>query len=229
MQNVGATILATVLSVLVTLVVTLIFNKLVAMPAAIKKEKEAHRQEIGEMKQELADQKLLTAEQAEKIVVLQAAVDALPNYRQQSLGIQQELRNADAALLTTCETIQEVLANLAANTDTSINLLQNSLNALKVGQDAARESLARLEAREKNTLRSKIIAEYNLFTNSQRNPEHAWSEMEHHAFFALVSDYEDLGGNDYVHGTVIPAMNTLEVVPMENLDRLTEIMRVRKN
>ena len=42
----------------------------------------------------------------------------------------------------------------------------------------------------------------------------AWSEMEHHAFFELVRDYEDLNGNDYVHSTVIPAVNELSVIPM---------------
>ena len=51
--------------------------------------------------------------------------------------------------------------------------------------------------------------------------------MEHHAFFELVRDYEDLGGNDYVHSTVLPAMNELEVVLMSNKLRLAELMSSR--
>lgn len=221
MQDLDAKILTTLISVLITLIVTLLFNKLVALPAALKKQREAHRQEITDMKTELENQK-------QTIQNLKSTVDALPGYRQQSLIVQQELKAADDALLATCEVIQASLTTLATNTNANINLLQDTAQALKVGQDAARDSLARLEKREKNALRSKIITEYNLFTNEQKNPEQAWSEMEHHAFFALVHDYEELGGNDYVHRTILPAMNELEIVPMENLTRLGEVMRSRR-
>ena len=221
MQDLDVKILTTLISVLITLVVTLLFNKLVALPAALKKQKEAHRQEITDMRTELEAQKQI-------IQNLKSTVDALPGYRQQSLTIQQELKAADDALLATCEVIQASLTTLATSTNANINLLQDTAQALKVGQDAARDSLARLEKREKNALRSKIITEYNLFTNEQKNPELAWSEMEHHAFFALVHDYEELGGNDYVHRTILPAMNELEIVPMENLTRLGEVMRSRR-
>jgi hypothetical protein len=44
--------------------------------------------------------------------------------------------------------------------------------------------------------------------------------MEHHSFFKLVEDYEDLGGNDYVHSVVLPAMNELEVIPMHELAKI---------
>ena len=60
-----------------------------------------------------------------------------------------------------------------------------------------------------------------------KNPKHAWSEMEHHAFFELVKDYEDLDGNDYVHSEVIPAVNMLEVIMMTDQLRLTELMKSR--
>ena len=55
----------------------------------------------------------------------------------------------------------------------------------------------------------------------------AWSEMEHHAFFELVRDYEDLNGNDYVHTTVIPAMNELMVVSMSDKQTLAKLMSSR--
>jgi hypothetical protein len=56
----------------------------------------------------------------------------------------------------------------------------------------------------------------------------AWSEMEHHAFFALVHDYEDLHGNDYVHNTVLPAMNELIVIPMSDKPALLQLMGSRR-
>lgn len=52
--------------------------------------------------------------------------------------------------------------------------------------------------------------------------------MEHHSFFKLVEDYESLGGNDYVHGTILPAMNELDVIPMADLERLTRLYASRR-
>ena len=86
----------------------------------------------------------------------------------------------------------------------------------------------RLEDREKNAIRAKLIDEYRLFTDSTKNPMLAWSEMEHHAFFALVSDYEALHGNDYIHNTVLPAMNALRVIKMSDRVALSELMSSRK-
>ena len=100
-------------------------------------------------------------------------------------------------------------------------------DSVKENQDILNYRLDRLEKREKNTYRAKILDEYRLFTDERKNPMRAWSEMEHHAFFELVKDYEDLGGNDYVHSTVLPAMNALEVVLMSNKIRLAELMASR--
>jgi hypothetical protein len=52
--------------------------------------------------------------------------------------------------------------------------------------------------------------------------------MEHHSFFKLVEDYESLGGNDYVHGTILPAMNELDVIPMDDLIGLKKLYESRK-
>jgi len=56
----------------------------------------------------------------------------------------------------------------------------------------------------------------------------AWTEMEHHSFFELVKDYEDLGGNDYVHSDVLPDMNRLRVIPMSDRTTLYELMHSRR-
>jgi hypothetical protein len=238
MQNVGATILATVLSVLITLIVTLVFNKLVAMPAAIRKEKEAHRKEIEAMK---AEQATLKAELAE----VHEAVNKLPGYRTQSLCIQDELRAQDNALLETCRAIQ-------TNMTAMKNDIQGTLTDLRVGQetmhraqaelqqdladsnqslhasiDKTNEDLVLLKKSKKDELRIQLINQYHLFTDPVQNPTLAWSDMEYHAFDQLVQDYEKLGGNDYIHGTVLPAMNELEIIPTTNVRRLEEVMNAR--
>ena len=229
--DLGTTILATVLSVLVTLIITLVFNKLVAVPAAIKKQKEAHRLELTEMQTEIRDLKTKVQEQ-------QAVIDALPSYRQQSLTLQNELRAADTALLTTCQAIQESMRNMQTEVQATLITLQSgqtelqhglerNTQNLQEGLNRNSEDLTLLKKSKKDELRIQIINQYHLFTDPQQNPLLAWSEMEFHAFDQLVQDYEHLGGNDFVHDTVLPATNRLEIIPMTNISRLEEVMNAR--
>jgi hypothetical protein len=51
--------------------------------------------------------------------------------------------------------------------------------------------------------------------------------MEAHSFFELVKDYESLGGNDYVHNTILPAMNELDIVRMAQLDEIKKLFDSR--
>jgi hypothetical protein len=52
--------------------------------------------------------------------------------------------------------------------------------------------------------------------------------MEEHSFRELVKDYEALGGNDYVHNTVLPEVNRLNVVSMHDLEGLKKLYDSRK-
>lgn len=187
-------------SVILTLVVTYLFNYFTGLPKKLRAERERNRQEQESMRRE-------NEERDVKIAELQEAVDALPRYREQSLGIQEELRQADRSIVELCTQISE-------------SVLQNRREVL--------DKLERLENREKNALRAKILEEHRLYTDDSRNPMRAWSEMEEHSFRELVSDYEALGGNDYVHNVVIPEMNRLDVIPMRDLKRLKDLYESRK-
>ena len=193
-------VLSSVGSILLSLTVTLIFNKVAGIPKELKKQREAEA---------AREEKLKLENQARdaKIASLEAAVNALPGYRAQSLQIQQQLQSSDDSILKLCTEIKDGVVD---------------------NQKVLNERLDRLEKREKNSIRAKLLDEYRLFTDETKNPMLAWSEMEHHAFFELVRDYEDLHGNDYVHSTVIPAINELEVVPMSNKTRLLELMTSRR-
>ena len=186
-------------SIILTLTVTLIFNRLIGIPKELKKQKEAAARHDAQLEQENRARDV-------KIAALEAAVGAIPGYRAQSLNMQTQLQNTDKEIISLCSTIKD---------------------SVKENQEILNTRLDRLEKREKNALRAKILDEYRLFTDESKNPMRAWSEMEHHAFFELVKDYEDLGGNDYVHSTVLPAMNELEVVMMSNKQRLAELMSSR--
>jgi len=216
------TVLSATGSVVLTLTVTLLFNKLVALPKEIKKQRAAEaaahaareaalQSEIDTIRQEAKEkeEKHRKDDQVRdaRIAALQAAVDALPSYRAQSLQIQTQLQTTDREILSACEAIQRGVAD---------------------NQHVLNERLDRLEKREKNALRQKILQEHRLFTDESMNPMRAWTEMEHHSFFELVKDYEDLGGNDYVHSDVLPDMNRLRVIPMSDRTTLYELMHSRR-
>ena len=192
--------LATIGTLLLSLTITLIFNKIVGLPKELKKQREAEKLKEENLKAE-------NDARDEKIAALQAAVDALPGYRAQSLQIQQQLQGTDTEILTA---LTEIKQGIKEN--------QNILNV----------RLDRLEDREKNSIRAKLLDEFRLFTDVHKNPMLAWSEMEHHAFFKLVKDYEALNGNDYVHSDVIPAMNKLAVIPMSDKEALLKLMQSRR-
>lgn len=201
----------TALSLLLSLTVTFIFNKAIAWPQEVKKRRaaEAAAQREREEAERLWKEQQMRENAARdaRINALQAVVDNLPAYRAQSLQIQAQLQGADREILC-------VLAEIKGG--------------IKENQDILNTRLDRLEDREKNAIRAKLIDEYRLFTDEAKNPMLAWSEMEHHAFFALVSDYEDLCGNDYVHNTVLPAMNELRVIKMSDRQELLKLMNSRK-
>ena len=141
---------------------------------------------------------------------IQEALDgvrALPTYRQKSLEIQQELRDNDNNILDTCKQIQA-----------GVNENQRILN----------ERLDKLEDRERNALREKILNMHRLFTSKKRNPMQAWSEMERDSFNDLISDYESLNGNGHIHTVVIPEMNLLRVINMSDVKALTELFHSRE-
>jgi hypothetical protein len=134
-------------------------------------------------------------------------VRSMPKYRQQSIEIQKELKDADEEILKTCATIQ---AGVTEN------------------QKILVERLDKLESRERNALRAKILDMHRLFTSKQKNPMQSWTEMERDAFFDLIRDYESLDGNGHVHKIVIPEMNMLDVVPMSDKQAIEELFHSRK-
>lgn len=191
---------ATICSVLITLTVTFIFNYFVGLPKKIRNDKEQDKKIVNNLI-------LRIDSQEQNIKKLQDVVDKLPQYREQSLKIQAELKETDISITELCKTIKN-------------EVVENRTEVM--------QKLNRLEEREKNALRAKILEEHRFYTDEQRNPLKAWSEMEEHSFRKLVEDYEALGGNDYVHEIVLPDMNLLDVISMQDSIRLKELYDSRK-
>ena len=95
---------------------------------------------------------------------------------------------------------------------------------------AKRQDEIEKQTRERtlNELRDRLTQSYRYYTDEQKNPLLAWSEMEKEVFDRLFEDYENLGGNGYMHSNVQPAMMALEVVSMNDSIRYTELMKSRK-
>lgn len=199
MNQIWISVLTTICTVIASLAATLIFNKVTGLPKKIKDQKKAEAE-----KEEALNCKLNTLD--ERLSKVEEAVSHYPEYREQSLSIQAQLQQADTAIVDLCREIRD---DVVANREMLDTRLKD------------------LERREKNSLRSKILNEYRLYTDENKNPMLAWSEMEHHSFFKLVEDYESLGGNDYVHSTVLPAMNELDIIPMTDLKGLKELYNSR--
>ena len=184
---------------LASLLVTFIFNKVAGIPKELKKQREADRKRIANIEETVEKME-------ERLAKVEEAVGHYPEYRAQSLQIQSQLKQADNHILEVCDSIKSAVIANGENLD---------------------KRLDDLERRERNSLRAKILDEYRLYTDERKNPKQAWTEMEHHSFFKLVEDYESLGGNDYVHSTVLPAMNELDVISMSDLDKLKELYQSR--
>ena len=184
---------------LASLLVTFIFNKVAGIPKELKKQREADRNRVTNLEE--AMEKI-----EERLTKVEEAVGHYPEYRAQSLQIQNQLEQTDKNILEVCDSIKSAVIDTGERLD---------------------KRLDDLERREKNALRAKILEEYRLYTDERKNPKQAWTEMEHHSFFKLVEDYESLGGNDYVHSTVLPAMNELDVIPMSDSDKLKELYQSR--
>ena len=90
------------------------------------------------------------------------------------------------------------------------------------------ERLDKLEDRERNALRAKILDMHRMFTSKKMNPMQAWTEMERDAFNDLITDYESLNGNGHVHTVVIPEMNMLRVILMTDTKALAELFHSRE-
>ena len=110
----------------------------------------------------------------------------------------------------------------------SIDIQKEFTEAIRNLQKRMEEIEATNQKRERNKLRDRLLQSYRYFTSEEKNPAKAWSEMEADAFWEMYRDYEKLGGNGHVHTEVQPAMRHLEVIPMHETERITELMQSRR-
>lgn len=130
------------------------------------------------------------------------AVRKYPEYRQQSIKIQELLERENQ------ETRQQSLKIQS--------LLEEEIQELRTMIQEDKNRLLHIEEQEKrrecNRLRDILLQNYRYYTSKESNPSQTWTKLESEAFWDLFRDYEDLGGNGYMHTEVLPAMERLRVV-----------------
>lgn len=127
----------------------------------------------------------------DKINKALAATEKYPEYRRQSLEIQkmlkdeiQDLRRNQEALTSSQNKIMERLASMEERTD----------------------------RRDRNKIRDILLQNYRYYTNKETNPTQSWTRTESETFWELFRDYEEAGGNGYMHDDVMPSMQKLRVI-----------------
>ena len=70
--------------------------------------------------------------------------------------------------------------------------------------------------RERNKIRDTLLQNHRYYTNKDNNPNQSWTKMESEAFWELFKEYENAGGNGYVHTEVLPAMQKLSIIEMKS-------------
>lgn len=134
---------------------------------------------------------LISKHEAEQIkdAQLKEALEAVrkyPEYRQQSIKIQELLEDE----------IQELRAMQADTTARLIRIEEQN------------------QKRECNKLRDMLLQNYRHYTNKTHNPSQSWTRMEAEAFWELFHDYEESGGDGYMHTVVQPEMERLIIIEL---------------
>lgn len=142
-------------------------------------------------------------QQKEKDEALKTALDEIskyPTYRQQSIEIQKQLTD--------------------------------SIDNISIKQDEFSKRLEEIELgnkkRELNKTRDRLLQSYRYYTSTDKNPLQAWTIMESDAFWEMFGDYEDLGGDGYMHTVVEPAMRQLTIIDMTDAEGISHLMSSRK-
>lgn len=123
-------------------------------------------------------------QQLEKLDAAWSATQKCPEYRKQNIAVQQLLEGE----------IQEIKTNL-----------QTMMSRFEEIEEQNKK-------RECSKLRDMLLQNYRYYTNVHQNPSQSWTKMESEAFWELFREYEEAGGNGYMHTVVRPEMERLTIV-----------------
>ena len=158
--------------------------------------------------------------------------DAFNKMKQDNELFENQIKEVQPALEKITETLDKNQAQMFEVIETQNSLIKEMQNLSETQVSFAAQFdkfKSELDEQQLNKLRDRLLQIYKFYTNAEKNPLQAWTEMEKDAFDKLFSDYEKLGGDGYMHSVVQPEMLRLEVIKMSDANLITTLMKSRKN
>jgi hypothetical protein len=140
-----------------------------------------------------------------------AGVRQMPQYRADSVKIRGQLE----------QKITDVHDEMNSKFDDVAKKFDAVMDRLDI-MDAENKKRAR------NRIREELMQGHRMFTDPTKNPMKAWSSLEHDSWFALYEDYLDCNGNGDMQYRICPEMNNLDIIHMDDTEKLYDLMHSRK-
>ena len=145
--------------------------------------------------------------------------DAKIKEQQQEILDKQKKEDEEKALKKKVEDSYNITLKYPAYHQESIEIRAALRKEIQEIRDAMQTIMKRFEEieeqnrkRECSKLRDMLLQNYRYYTNAQQNPSQSWTRMESDAFWELFKEYEEAGGNGYMHTVVQPEMERLIIV-----------------
>ena len=140
-----------------------------------------------------------------------AGVRQMPKYRQDSIEIRGQLEQR-------ITDVHNEVTDKFDDVTKKFDAVMDRLNAMD----------AESKKRARNRIREELMQGHRIFTDPTKNPMKAWSSLEHDSWFALYDDYLDCDGNGDMQRRICPEMNNLDIIHMDDTEKLYELMHSRK-
>ena len=117
-------------------------------------------------------------------------------------------------LIETTENLKELKKQHTESVNQSIrhdDMLRNDITALKASIKTISIQLIEMQRKQDEAevanMRDRLIQYYRKFQHAD-----SWSRLEKDAFENLLKEYENRGGDGYIHSVVLPVMEELKVI-----------------
>ena len=140
-----------------------------------------------------------------------AGVRQMPKYRADSIEIRGQL---EQKIINVHDEMNDKFDDVTKKFDA----VMDRLNAMD----------AESKKRARNRIREELMQGHRMFTDPIKNPMKAWSSLEHDSWFARYDDYLDCGGNGDMQYRICPEMNNLDIIHMDDAEKLYELMHSRQ-
>jgi hypothetical protein len=140
-----------------------------------------------------------------------AGVRQMPKYRADSIKIQGQLEQK-------ITDVHDEMNDKFDDVTKKFDAVMDRLNAMD----------AESKKRARNRIREELMQGYRMFTDPIKNPMKAWTSLEHDSWFAQYEDYLECNGNGDMQYRICPEMNNLDIIHMDDTEKLYELMHSRK-